>query len=166
MMSMVRQFTLVAVALSLAACGLATSNEERMAAARASMADGEYRAAVIQLRNVLVEDPAHLEARLALATVMLGLNDIPTAQKELDRAIELGGAPADIERLHLNILAAKGEFTELLDALSRTEPNLPPAEILDLRGQALLGLRNGPAAEDTYNEWLQLEAGAPDAVVL
>ena len=165
MTSMVRQFVVVAISLSLAACGLATSNEERMAAARTSMADGEYRAAIIQLRNVLVEDPDHLEARLALSTVMLGLNDIPTAQKELERAIELGGAAADIERLHLNILAAKGEFTELLDALSRTEPSLPPAEILDLRGQALLGLRNGPAAEENYNEWLQLEAGAPDAIV-
>ena len=165
MMSMMRQFAVVAIALSVTACGLTTSSEERMAAARASMADGEYRAAIIQLRNVLVEEPDHLEARLALATVMLGLNDIPTAQKELDRAIELGGAPADIERLHLNILAAKGEFTELLDAISRTEPNLPPTEILDLRGQALLGLRNGPAAEKNYNEWLQLEAGAPDAIV-
>ena len=96
MTSMVRQFVVVAISLSLAACGLATSNEERMADARTSMDDGEYRAAIIQLRNVLVEDPDHLEARLALATVMLGLNDIPTAQKELDRAIELGGAPVDI----------------------------------------------------------------------
>ncbi|RZV36706.1 MAG: PEP-CTERM system TPR-repeat protein PrsT [Chromatiales bacterium] len=165
MMSMVRQIVVVAISLSLVACGLATSNEERMVAARTSMAEGEYRAAIIQLRNVLVEDPDHLEARLALATVLLGLNDIPTAQKELDRAIDLGGATADIERLHLNILAAKGEFTELLDALSRTEPSLPPAEILDLRGEALLGLRNGPVAEENFNEWLQLEAGAPDAIV-
>lgn len=165
MMAVLRHFLFMVSALALVACGLATTNEERMAEARTSMDAGEYRAAVIQLRSVLVEDPDHLEARLALAKVMLGLNDIPTAEKELDRAIELGGAAADIERLHLNILAAKGEFTELLDALSRTEPSLPEAEILDLRGQALLGLRNGPAAEEIYKEWLQVEAGAPDARV-
>ena len=165
MTSMARQLAVMAMAVGLAACGLAVSNAERMEAARASMDAGEYRAAVIQLRNVLVEDPEHLEARLALANVMLGLNDIPTAQKELDRAIDLGGAPVDIERLYFRILAATGEFTELLDAISRTEPSLPPTEILDLRGQALLGLRNGPAAEEIYSEWLQLEPGAADATV-
>lgn len=160
-----RHITILVMASWLTACGLAMSNAERMESAYSSMDAGEYRAAVIQLRSVLLEDPDHVQARLALAKVMLGLHDLPTAEKELARAIELGGPAIDIERLHFGILAAKGDYAELLDAFGRNEPVLPATEVLDLRGQALLGLRNGPAAEKTFNEWLQLEPGSADARV-
>lgn len=165
MRSMWRQMTLLAAAVWLASCGLATSNAERMEAAHASIAEGEYRAAVIQLRSVLVSDPDNAEARLTLANVLLGLNDLETAEKELERATELNAPPLEIERMHMRLLAARGDFTELLAALARDELVLPHSEVLSLKGEALNGLRNGPAAERVYREWLQLEPGSADASV-
>ena len=126
-----RKLLLVLVTSLLMSCGLVTSPEEKMAAASASVEDGDYRAAVIQLRNVLVDNPDNIEARLALAKVMIDLADLPTAEKELQRAIDLGAAPLEIERVHLSLLAAKGDYPEVLAALASDDIALPDAEQLE-----------------------------------
>ena len=156
---------LLVLVLTLASCGLAVSTEERMLEAQASMEAGEYRGAVIQLRSVLVDEPDHIEARLALAKVLIGLGDLPTAEKELQRAVELGAPALDIERVHFSLLEAQGDFRELLAGLARDEIVLPEDEQLSLRGEALLGLREGVAAEETFRELLALSPDLPAAGV-
>ena len=149
----------------LASCGLVVSEAERMATVQTHVDNGEYRAAVIELRTILVNNPDHVEARLTLAKVLIGLNDLPTAEKELQRARELEAPQLDVERLHFSLLAAMGDHTELLATLGRDDLLLPEVDILNFKGRALLGLRNAIAAEDTYREWLATEPGSADAQV-
>ena len=147
--------------LSLTSCGFTTSDAERISMAEVSIDEGDYRAATIQLRSVLGNDPDNLQARLMLAKILVGLNDIPTAEKEMQRASELGATASQIQPLHFSILAARAEFQEILAALGMEVDGLSNVEQFRFRGDALLGLRNGSAAQENYRDWLQAE---PDSV--
>lgn len=156
----------VAVLISmLTACGMAASDSERVSDAALLMQQGDYRSASIELKSVLRRSPDNADARLKLATIHLGMNDIPSAEKELQRAAELGAAAGPVTALRFDILAAKGEYTEMLAALGMPESELSSADQFRFRGQALLGIRNGEAAEATYREWLEQEPGSADAAV-
>jgi len=155
----------VLVVLLAAGCGLATSNEERLARAADAMAEGNYRAAMVDLKNALAASPDDAGARLMLAEVSLGLGDIPGAETELARAANLGAPEAQVLPLHLRILLAKSEFTEVLAALGSETAGLGGEDQWSFRGKALLGLGNGVAAAETYREWLSADPGSPDARV-
>ncbi len=156
---------LVVLLLSLSSCGLTTSDAERISMAEASIEEGDYRAATIQLRSVLGNDPNNLQARLMLAKILVGLNDIPTAEKEMQRASELGATASQIQPLHFSILAARAEFQEILAALSMDADGLTDIEQFRFRGDALLGLRNGSAAQENYRDWLEAEPGSVEAEI-
>ena len=98
--------------LSLSGCGLATSDEERLQRADEQIASGAYRAAIIELKNVLANDSENVRARLMLAEVSLGLGDLATAEKEMSRAAEYGASDSEIRRLNLRILSAKRAYSE------------------------------------------------------
>ena len=65
-------WVILVCALLLIGCGLATSDEERLARADEKMVSGAYRAALIELKNVLVNDPNNFTARIRLAEVSHG----------------------------------------------------------------------------------------------
>jgi putative PEP-CTERM system TPR-repeat lipoprotein len=140
-------------------------SEARLQRADEQIASGAYRSAIIELKNVLVNNSENVRARLMLAEVSLGLGDLETAEKEMQRAAELGAPESDIRPLHLRILAAKNQYSEMLAALGMDTGGLTDAEQLAFKGQALLGLRNADVAEATYREWLALDPGSTDAEV-
>jgi len=151
--------------MMIAACGLTISDEERIGTARTSMLEGDYRAAEIHLKSVLNAKPDNLEARLLLATVHLGLNDLPAADKEALRAAELGADKRDLLPVQLNIWLRQSRNEEVLAILDAAPAELSRTQQLRYRGEALLGQQDGPAAEDVYREWLVIEPKAADAVV-
>jgi putative PEP-CTERM system TPR-repeat lipoprotein len=157
---------LLGFAVSLvAACGLTMSDAERIGDAQQSMQDGDYRAAEVYLKNVLGDDPDNLQVRILLSEVHLGLNDLPSAEKEIQRAADLGAAAEDIRSIQLRILAGKGSYAELFTALESDRSGLTEIDVLRFRGEALLGTRNGSAAEENFREWLVLEPQSEDAIV-
>lgn len=157
---------LLGLAITLvAACGLTTSDAQRIEAAQQSMHDANYRAAEVHLKNVLDNDPDNLQTRLMLAEVHLGLNDLLAAEKELQRAVDLGAETAQTRRLQLRILAARGSYAELFTALESDRSGLSDIDVLRFRGEALLGTGNGHAAEENFREWLVMEPQSEDAIV-
>ena len=76
--------------LLLAACGSEPTAEERVERARDHQAEGEYRAAIIELRNALQAQSDHAKARLLLGRLYVQVEQMPSAEKELRRARELG----------------------------------------------------------------------------
>ncbi len=54
--------------------------------AEAYLEKGEAKAAVIQLKNALQENPANIEARLMLGRIYLQAGDGASAEKEFERA--------------------------------------------------------------------------------
>lgn len=153
-------------ALSLqAGCGVFTSDEERIARAEQEMAEGNYRAAMIELRNVLGNDGSNRAARLMLAEVTLGLGDVETAEKELQRAAELGASEAEVQPLHYAILAAQGRYSDMLAGLGLESGGLTADERYRFRGQALIGLGNAAAAATVFETWLAESPDAPEAQI-
>ncbi len=155
----------IALTSVLLGCGLATSDEDRLARAAEQMESGEYRAAMIQLKNVLGGNADNVEARLMLAKVSLGLGDVLSAEKELARAAELGAQESEIRPLHLQVLAGKGNFTGVLASLGMETSGLSDVQRMSARGEALLALGNHETAAATYRDWLDSEPASSDANV-
>lgn len=81
--------TLMLVA-SLAACGQDFTAAEHIERAQDRRADGDVRAAIVELRNALQSEPDNAEARLLLGRTYIDAGEIESAEKELRRALELG----------------------------------------------------------------------------
>ncbi|MTV36398.1 XrtA/PEP-CTERM system TPR-repeat protein PrsT [Duganella radicis] len=125
--------------LMLAACGRHQSETDLMAQARQYAARGEAKAAVIQLKNVLQQTPAHGQARLMLGQLYLDIGEVQSAEKELRRALELKVNPGDVLPLLGKALLLQGQYQRLLDELPADEQQ---PQLLALRGHALLGLNH------------------------
>src|SRR6056297_2804735 len=155
---------LMPVLLTVAAgCGLVVDNEARMERAAVAYEDGDYRAAVIDLRNVLQEEPDNRAARILLGRAALRANDPETAVKELRRAIELG-APIgtlalDLGEAMLDLRQFDAVLDEIVPALASNE--MDRVAILRLRADATTGLQLPESARDIYLEVLTLN---PDDV--
>ncbi|WP_405237801.1 XrtA/PEP-CTERM system TPR-repeat protein PrsT [Lentisalinibacter orientalis] len=140
-----------------AACGLALTNEARLERAQEAYQQADYRAAVIDLRNILQQEPDNRAARELLGRAALRQGDAATAEKELRRAVELGAplntVAADLGRAMLQL----GQFNEVLDEL-RPEIGSSESErleILKLRANAHMGLRLPESARDIFLEVLE-----------
>ncbi len=71
-----------------AAC--APSGEKLLARAEQQLAVGEYRGAMIDLRNYLARNPDDARARVHLGLAMLELGDVSAAEEEIAKATSLG----------------------------------------------------------------------------
>ncbi|MCV2886019.1 PEP-CTERM system TPR-repeat protein PrsT [Aestuariibacter sp. AA17] len=97
MKKMFSKKSLVAASVSvfLAACS-PVSTEEHIAEAEKFYAEGNRQAAVIELKNAIKSSPDDLAAREMLGNVYFELGNYNGAQKELSRALTLGGEPSAI----------------------------------------------------------------------
>lgn len=74
--------------LALAACS--KSPEQQLADSKALMAKADYKTAIIELKGVTQQQPNNREARLALGNAYLASEAYADAEKELNKARELG----------------------------------------------------------------------------
>jgi len=135
--------------------------------ARAYIAEREDKAAFIELKNALQQDPGNVEARLLLGELYLALKDAASAEKELARAAELGVDPV---RWRLNLVEAimlQGKLDAARDRLDEfgalTPEEAPRAEAL--RGRIALGLGQLEEAERHFDRAIAGEADNQDAVL-
>lgn len=136
----------VAVAFTLGACSV--DNSERVERAREHFDRGEARAAAIELKNVLRDDPANIEARVMLGVVTLEAGDPETAVKEFQKARELGAEAPQYAVPFARALLRAGHN----DAVLELDPEglinpVDKADLASLRGNAWL--RNGDVAKAT-----------------
>jgi putative PEP-CTERM system TPR-repeat lipoprotein len=147
--------------LGLPSLAPADDADQYVAEARAYIASGEYKAAVIQLKNALREAPANVDARLLLGSLYLRELDGPSAEKEYRRARELG-APVDSWLAgYARALVLQRDFSRLLaevDVVDGLDPALA-AEVHALRGNAHLALGQTERAGAAYDRALALEPG-------
>ncbi|PWG62701.1 XrtA/PEP-CTERM system TPR-repeat protein PrsT [Sediminicurvatus halobius] len=160
----------VLVALTLiTACSEPRANApELLDQAKQHMADGETREAHITLLNALQADSSLTEARHLLARTSLALGDFARAEKEIRRAMEDGVPGEKGLPILVRALVRQGKDDAALDETDELPDGLGDAvraEILGLRGQAALNLRDVPAAETSFQDALELDSDAPDARV-
>ena len=146
--------TLAAALLAtiLTGCGDNRSEEQRLTDANKKIEALSYRSAIIELRNVLRANPESLPARLALARVLLEVNDLDAAEKEVSRARDLGASSDDTLGLQARILSARGDHATLLAEMDPDAAQSPvlASELSALRGRAMLALGSKDEARTVF----------------
>jgi putative PEP-CTERM system TPR-repeat lipoprotein len=149
----------------LTGCGILTDNEDRLNRAEEAIADGEFRAAIIDAKDVLRSEPDNVRGRLLLARASVETGDGATAEKEIQRAIELGVPMQDVALDYARALAQQGKFQELIDDLTfdLVESEDDKNALYQLHGGAYLGLNQPQKARKLFGMVLESKPDSIDA---
>lgn len=136
------------IALLLAAC--TPRGEKLLERAEASLASGEYRAAMIDLKNYVRAHPEDAHARAQLGRALLELGDISDAEAELTKARELGADRKDTLVAECQLLITRNAYERVLDGCKDVgDPAIDP-DLAIARGDALLGLQRFTEARTNF----------------
>lgn len=156
----------IALALLVTACKGQRDAPALLADAAAYQQKGELKSAVIQLKNVIQQQPDNAQARSMLGEVYLEQGDPASAEKELRRARMLG-APADPALPMLGkALLMQGQFQRVLDEIKPEDAPTIGASLHVLRASALLGLGKIEPARAALGQAVQAEPGHADALLV
>ncbi|QQO56708.1 MAG: PEP-CTERM system TPR-repeat protein PrsT [Thiohalocapsa sp. PB-PSB1] len=128
-------------------------------------ADGDLSAAVIELKDLLQDNPRNQQARFLLGQLHLDLGDGKSAEKELVMAQELGRT--GIEPWLARSLLLQRSYQRLLDSQQLDPESNPEQQALmhALRGDAETGLGQSKAAAASYRAALELDPAQPEALL-
>ena len=160
--------TLLALfASSLPGCSAERSAEELVDAARAHRAEGDLRAAILELKGALRQAPDDLSVRALLGENYVETGDGAAAEKELRRALSGSERTLRLELLLVRALLQQEKFAEVLayEPAAGGSDAATQAELATLRGRAHLGLGDKAAADAAFDEALALVADYPPALV-
>lgn len=146
-----RAVALAVLASLLLSCG-GSSPEKLLGSAKEYIAKGDNAAAVIQLKNLLVDSPDNGEARYLLGKASLETRDFAAAEKELRRALELDWPADQALPLLARAMTELGRQQALLDdfgSRSLTDPQAQ-ATFQVLMGDAYLRRNDRAAAARAY----------------
>lgn len=133
---------LVLSASLLAACG-GENSATLVREAKAKAAAGDYKAAIIQLKNAVAADEKNAEARFELGKLYLDQLDLPSAEKEFRRAREAGYPSNQVNPMIARALLGLREYQRVLDELPPAGGEGNEAATLEaLRATAYMGLGN------------------------
>ena len=85
-----------------------------LAEARERLGRGEARAAVIQLKAMLQDQPSSADLRLLLGQALLETDDAPSAIIEIRKAAQLETDATKVVPLHARALIAAGRYREAI----------------------------------------------------
>ena len=153
----------VLIAVLLSSCGLAMDSEDRLDRAAEAIENGEYRAAIIDAKDVLRKEPDNARGRLLLGRASLEIGDGASAEKELRRAMEFG---TDAGLLIVDLGRAMLQQRKPQQVLDEITPDLAASDddrlaVLRLRANATQLLGRPAEAREIYTSVL---AENPDDV--
>ncbi|WP_137940055.1 XrtA/PEP-CTERM system TPR-repeat protein PrsT [Chitinivorax sp. B] len=148
----------LAIALSLTACSKQESPAVLMQQAQQLEAKGDRKAAIIQLKNLLQQQPDDGEARLMLGRLYIETGEADLADIELRKAATLMGDKSKVALMIARSLQAKGDYKKSLDEL--TSEKVPNAdtnpEVLTLRAGAYVALNRLDEAKSSLEAALKV----------
>lgn len=145
-------------------CDIFVSPAERVERAEKSFAEGNYRAAMTELKTALQKEPDNAAARLALAKLSLWLGDYQSAERDLERASGGGADPAQVQALRYQLLLDRGQFDELESAL-QGDTTLAAERRKVLQARIALGRKDRRAARTLIDEALSIKPDDPEALL-
>jgi putative PEP-CTERM system TPR-repeat lipoprotein len=146
------------LALAIAACS-ADDPAALVASAKDYIAQRDYNASIIQLKNALQKEPENAEARYLLGLASLEIGDLRSAEIELNKALELGLKTYDVEVALARTLLAQGSADKVLAQFGARKLSDPKAqaELRALVGMAQLASNQRKQAQATFGEALSAE---------
>lgn len=155
----------VTTLLTLGGCDFLVSPEQRVERAQSYVQKGEYRSALVELKNALQKKPDLPEARALLAEVALWLGDAASAEAELNKLPKPTGEDPRAD-LRLRIDLAMGRPEAVLEKTASGQvAGVPPAKVAMYRGAALQTLGRTDEAAKEYQTAVQGDAALLDAQV-
>ena len=126
---------------------------DAFAAAKTAMDKGDLRAAQIDLRNTVRNDPNNAEAHFRLGVVQLRMGDPVSAERSLRQARDNGFDPRPITPLLAQTYMAQGKFKELLRdfPIASAAPD-QAAAMLVMRGTSHMQLGEMDPAYEAFLE--------------
>lgn len=152
---------------ALAACGQ-RSEQDLLAAAQKRMEEKDAGGAVIELKNVLQQNPENATARHLLGKALLEAGDVAGAEIELRRAWELGAPRDELAPLLAEALLYSGQSKKVIGEFS-DQSLADPAAMSRLQQHlalAYLAQGNVTEAKAASVRALQLKPDSEDAVVV
>lgn len=152
-----------ALGTGLAACNQPKPTATLLAEAKAYQEKGDRKAAMIQLKNAVANTPEDAEARFQLGALHLDSGDAVSAEKELRKALSLGTSADRALPLLGRALQAQSQPAKVLEEIT-AENAKASAELLALRGDALLMSQKPDEAKQAFEQALQVKASSSEAL--
>jgi putative PEP-CTERM system TPR-repeat lipoprotein len=144
------------------------SVEEYLARAERALDSGSPRAAVVEAKNALQQQPGNARGRLALARAYIQIGDAQGAVGELQKAKSAGADAMALAPMLGEALLQKGDHAGAKAAVDNPPAEAPAearAAFLTVRGRALLAEDKLDDAERVLSEALALDAQSVSALV-
>jgi Tfp pilus assembly protein PilF len=93
-------------------------SEDRLDRAEQAIDAGDYRAAIIDAKDVLLKEPENVRGRVLLGRASIRIYDAAAAEKEFRRALELGEDPASVAVDLGRALLVLGQFEQVLEEIN------------------------------------------------
>lgn len=154
---MIRTLPVLLTVLFLVACGGSDSTEQYIQRATDAIAASEYPAATIELKNALRQDPNSAEARWLLGKVYMDSGEVLSASKELQKALDLGWPPDDIQPVLAHALFAQSDFESVGKLVAEGMTPDAQASLFGIQAQAALALGDNEKAEELIDKALELK---------
>ena len=148
-------------AFLLPACSKEADSQKLVASAKQAQDKGDLKAAVIELKNALQQNPENAEARAQLGKLYIKQGDPASAEKELRKAMQLGKDKNELLPELGQTMLQQGQFQKLIDEVQVPAGAAPllRARILALRGNAYVSFKQHDKAKASLDEARTL---APD----
>jgi putative PEP-CTERM system TPR-repeat lipoprotein len=156
--------TSLMLAAGLTACSKTETSTTLLAEARQYQQKGDFKAALIQLKNAAAKNSEDAEVRFALAGLYNTLGDPVSAEKEIRKAISLGVDSARAAPLLAMALQMQGQSQKAIDETEAAVAKAGP-ELLSTRAEAYLGLKDIAKAKASYQQALAAKSGFADALL-
>lgn len=162
-----RGLSIALLLASVAGCDTASDPASLIAKSQAYSEKGDFPAAIIELRNVLQDNPDHVEARYLLGKAYLDSGEVTFATVELQKAAALGYDPKRVLPELAKSLILEDKAKEALEA---TDPASVPGaqgspEILNIRSVAQLANRQLAAAKASVDLAMVLRPDYADGIL-
>ena len=161
-----RSYSALAIAafLCISACSKMNDQADQSRKADEAIAKGQYKEAVLFLKNVVQSSPKDGQARVKLARASIQIGDFSGAESEAKQGLDLGADPTVAYPILYEALAMQFQSQRLIDAVSAAKVSDPATKALGLAysGRAKIGTSNAATALDDFNAALALK---PDLIV-
>lgn len=150
---------------SMQGCNKAGDPAKLMTDAKRYEESGDHKSAIIQLKNVLQQNPDNPEARYLLGAIYNKTGDYQSAEKELRKALSLGMDAGKVLPELGQTLLRLGAYQQILDETKELADKTKSAQILTLRGNAQLGLGKASEAKALFEQALGQNPDSADALI-